>query len=396
MLQDKIVRAQKLLQEENLDGWLIYDFQKRNPLAMEFLEIPSSLFLTRRLFYWIPKKGTPVKIVHATDGQGLENLPGKAVTYFKWQTLEEELGKVLSGVSSVAMEYSPRSSIPAVSFVDGGILDLVREKGATVISSARLIQEFVCLLTEEQRKSHLEAALVLEETVNVAWDFLSQSLRKGTLVTEYDVHKKMADTMLQKGCVFEGGPICAVNAHICDPHYVPKRESSSEIRKGDFVLIDLWCKKNGPKDIYADISRVAVADKMPTEEQKQVFFLVRNAQKKATELVKERFLQKKPLKGWEVDQAARQVIEDAGYGAYFVHRTGHNIYIQDHGPGTHMDSIETWDDRPVLAETCFSIEPGIYLPEKFGVRLEYDVFITKDGVLEITGGEQNEITNLLA
>jgi Xaa-Pro aminopeptidase len=186
-----------------------------------------------------------------------------------------------------------------------------------------------------------------------------------------------------------------VNENSSNPHYVPSKEVHKEIHEGDFILIDLWCKKSAPGSIYGDICRVGIAAKEPTALQQEIFLIVKKAQEKATDLVRERVLEKKTIKGWEVDQAARKVIEDAGYGEFFIHRTGHNIYTQDHGPGTHMDSLETFDERLILPETCFSIEPGIYLPGRFGVRLEYDVFVTKERTVEISGGIQTELKRLL-
>ncbi len=395
MMMEKIKRVQALLKEEKISGWLLYDFQKKNPLAIEFLEIPPSQFLSRRFFYWIPANGEPIKIVHATEAHVLDHLPGTRVTYFKWQTLEEELKKTLKGVTSLAMEYSPRNAIPAISLVDAGTLDLVRESVPEVVSSSRLIQEFTSVLTPAQRKSQLEAAHVLDLVVESAWDFIAKSLKDKQKITEYDVQQFIIARIHSEGCLCESGPICAVNENSSNPHYVPSKEVHKEIRQGDFVLIDLWCKKNTLGAIYGDICRVGVASKEPTVLQQEIFLIVKKAQQEALLLVKERFFQNKPIKGCEVDQAARKVIEDAGYGEFFIHRTGHNIYTQDHGPGTHMDSLETFDERLILPETCFSIEPGIYLPGKFGVRLEYDVFVTKDGQVEISGGIQTELKRLL-
>lgn len=394
MKEEKIKRVQSLLEKENIDGWLIYDFQKRNALACEFLEIPSSLFLTRRLFYWIPAKGKPVKIVHATEVHTLDEFPGETKAYFKRETLFDELSLILKNKTCVAMEYSPNNSIPYVSFVDGGTLEWVRSMGPEVVSSASFIQEFTSVLTDKQRTSHLEAADILDKTVESAWDFISERLKEKKKVSELDVKEFIALKLERSGCVFEGGPICAVNENCSDPHYVPTLEKHKEIQEKDFILIDLWAKKKEEGSIYADICRVGVADRSPTDEQKKIFDLVKKAQETATNLVRQRFSHKDSLKGWEVDASARNVIEESGYGKYFVHRTGHNIHTRDHGPGTHMDSLETFDDRRVLAKTCFSIEPGIYLPH-FGVRLEYDVFVTEEGEVEISGGIQHEIKCLL-
>lgn len=392
---EKITRVQSILQKQGIDGWLLYDFQKRNPTAMQFLEIPSSVFLSRRLLYWIPAKGDPVKIVHATEEHVVDHIPGKKVTYFTWEALQQEVQNLLQGVHCCAMEYSPYNAIPAISFVDGGTLDWIRSIVPKIVSSGNFIQEFTCALTPLQRQSHLYAAQVLEEAVVEAWGFVSKAFKENQKITEYDLQQKIASYIESRGCMFEAGPICAVNANSSNPHYVPTKEEHQEIRKGDFVLIDLWCKKKQQGSIYADICKVAVADSNPTKEQQEIFDLVRLAQKKATDFIIQKSQTGQKILGWEVDKIARDVIEKAGYGKYFVHRTGHNIYEQDHGPGTHLDSIETLDDREIIPETCFSIEPGIYLPGKFGVRLEYDVFLTKEKTVEISGGIQDEIVCLL-
>lgn len=392
---EKIARVQTILQKQGIDGWLLYDFQKRNLAAMQFLEIPSSVFLSRRLLYWIPANGEPVKIVHATEEHVVDHLPGRKITYFTWDVLQREVQSCLQGSQCCAMEYSPYNAIPAISFVDGGTLDWIRSIVPKIVSSGNFIQEFTCALTPWQRQSHLYAAKVLEDAVVEAWAFLSQALKEQHRVTEYDLQQKIAAYIELHECVCESGPICAVNANSSNPHYVPTQDIHKEIRKGDFVLIDLWCKQNKPGSIYADICKVAVAAEKPTNEQREIFELVREAQKQATDFVIEKSRSGEKILGWEVDKIARDVIEKAGYGKYFVHRTGHNIYEQDHGPGTHLDSIETLDDREIILETCFSIEPGIYLPEKFGVRLEYDVFLTKDRIVEISGGIQEELVCLL-
>lgn len=394
-MENKIAKVQELLKKEKIDGWLLYDFQRRNPLAMEFLQIPSSLHLTRRFFYWIPSSGEPVKIAHEIEWHVLEALPGKALSYFRWQTLEEHLQMILKGKKCVAMEYSPRNAIPSISFVDAGTMDVIREIVTEVVSSSALIQSFTSVLTPEQKKTHLDAAEILDQIAAVAWQFISTKIKAEEKVTEYDVQELIVSEMEKAECVFEGRPICAINANISNPHYSPTKEKNSLIQRGDFVLIDLWCKKKAEGSIYADISRVAVVDSKAKEKQQEVFSLVRKAQKAATELVIDRCSKGIEIKGYEVDRAARQVIEEGGYGDYFIHRTGHNIYMQDHGPGAHLDSLETLDERVLLAGTCFSIEPGIYLPGVFGVRLEYDVYIDLDWSVTVTGGIQDEIELLL-
>lgn len=382
----KLSETQDLLKQLQLDGWLLYDFRRSNELACQFLEIPADRLLTRRFFYWIPAAGEPLKLVHAIEDQALQHLSGATSRYRTWQELERALAELLKG-KRIAMEVS---ALPAISRVDGGTLDLVRRLGATVTSSAPLIQS---VWDEKKLRSHLAAAEALDAIAEETWDWIARSLNVGRTLTEYEVQQFMLERFVFHECVTDDPPICAVNGHAADPHYGPAKEGSSAIGKGDFILIDLWCRKKGDDTVYADITRVAVAGE-PTARQKEVFTIVRAAQEAATELVRDRFAKKRPLMGWEVDQAARDVITKAGYGDFFIHRTGHNIDRRDHGPGTHMDNYETHDDRLVRASSCFSIEPGIYLPGEFGVRLEYDLFVHPDGKVQVTGGVQNQIVAL--
>jgi Xaa-Pro dipeptidase len=391
----RIQDVQKHLQKDKIDGWLLYDFVGNNPLARDFLKLDPELLVTRRFFYWIPAKGEPIKVQHMIEQHVLDDLPGSKLTYLKWQELEAQLKKVLHGSKTVAMEYSPRCAIPYLSKVDAGMVDLVRTFGVEVVSSASFLQNYTCVLDDEQLKTHLEATTFLDKTVAVAWEKISSALKSGTKINEYQVRQFIAAQMEANGFMTEGQPICAVNAHSADPHYEPPKDGSSEIKKGDFVLIDLWCKKKHPRAIYGDICRVGVADVAATPKQKEVFSIVRAAQKAATDFVIDRYKKGMALKGYEVDQVSRKIIEEKGYGQYFTHRTGHNIYTKDHGPGAHIDSLETLDLRQLIPHICFSIEPGIYLPGEFGIRLEYDVYLGDGGNVRITGGVQEKIEILL-
>lgn len=395
MSENVLAKVQPLLQQNRMDGWLIYDFQKRNPLAMQFLGIAEEAHLTRRMFYWIPAEGSPVKIVHAIEPHFLDKWPGKKILYSRWQDLEEALAKTLSGVKTVAMEYSSRCAIPYASLVDAGMVDLIRSFGVQIVSSAGFLQNFTCVLDESQRLSHFAAAEILDKAANDAWAFISSRLKKGERISEYEVQQFIKGEFIRQGCHSLGDPICAVNAHSSDPHFSPAKDRDTLIQKGDFVLIDLWCKQKASKAVYADISRVAVAASSPTTKQKEIFNIVRKAQKTATEYVMAACKEGKEVRGCDADRVCREVIEKSGYGQFFTHRTGHNIHTEDHGPGTHLDSLETNDERPLMAGTCFSIEPGIYLPGEFGVRLEYDVYISFERKVYVTGGIQEEIVTLL-
>jgi Xaa-Pro dipeptidase len=384
----KIDRAKNLLKEQNIDGWLLYDFRRSNALACRFLDIPQEQLLSRRFYYWIPKEGEPVKLVSSVENP-LAHLPGKTVVFRSWEELEERLKDLLSSSQTVAMEYSPFGAVPEVSRVDGGTIELIRQYVPKIVSSGDLLQEFTSVWDEKKWQSHLFAASVLDGIAKGAWAWITEQVRQGNSIYEYDVQQWMVQAMSEKGCTTDHPPICAVNAHSADPHYAPLATLSSKIQKGDFILIDLWCKSKEKGAVYADITRIGAF--APTPKQLQIFQIVKKAQSSALAFVKERVLNKAPLHGYEVDRVCRNVIAEAGYQDFFLHRTGHNIDELDHGPGAHLDDFETHDLRLLLPGTCFSIEPGIYLKGEFGVRLEYDVFLHPGGEVIVTGGIQEEI-----
>lgn len=305
------------------------------------------------------------------------------------------LSHLLKKVKKVAMEYSPRNAIPSVSKVDAGMIDLVREFGPQVVSSAPLLQHFMSVWTPEQLQSHIEAAKCLDQTAARAWEWIKIQFNKSARFTEYDIQQFIARELAGQNMTFEGMPIVAVNQNIADPHYTPTSQSAAQVQRGDFILIDLWCKQTHPHAVYADITRVGVAESAPTERQNEIFSIVRRAQKTATDYIQDQLSKGATVKGFEVDEKCRKVIVDAGYGENFLHRTGHNIDKELHGPGANLDGLETFDDRPLIPKTCFSIEPGIYLPGQFGVRLEYDVFIHEDRKISIFNEVQEKIVTLL-
>ena len=375
-------KAQEILKEKKLDGWLLYDFHRTNELAHRVLNIPSSHMVTRRFFYWVPAVGEPVKLVHAIEPHVLDHCVGEKRVYASWQSLETELKQLLKGKHSVAMEVS---KIPYVSKVDAGTVDLIRSFGVNVVSSGDFLLHFTSVLTERQIESQRRAAKLLEKFVHDVWAWI-----RGRETTEFQVQQWLLDRFKEHKLITDAPPIVAVNAHSADPHFETPKTGSSSIRKGDILLIDLWAKETAEDSVYGDLTKMAVLGK-PSAKHQQIFELVRNAQKAGIALVRERFSKKQPLAGWEVDEASRTVIRNAGFGDFFIHRTGHNIERALHGSGTHMDNLETHDTRPVLPMTCFSVEPGIYLPGEFGVRLESDVLVLHDGTVEVTGGEQDSL-----
>jgi Xaa-Pro aminopeptidase len=391
---EQLNQVQAAIRKAGIDGWLMYDFRRNNDLACRFLQIPDNQILTRRFFYWVPVIGDPIKIVSQIEAHVLEELPGHTLVYRTWEEMIAHVETVLSEAALIAMEYSPMNALPYVSKVDAGTMEMIRSYGVEPVSSADLLQQFMSVWDEDQLKSHLQAADILDTIAGNTWRFITECLEGGKPVSEYDVQQFIYAEMIRSDCVSADLPICAVAANSANPHYSPTRESSKSIHKGDFILIDLWCKRNIPRAVYADITRVAIASSEPNPKQQEIFSIVREAQQAATDFVGRRMKNEQPVYGWEVDQVCRDVITKAGYGHYFIHRTGHNIDQKDHGDGAHLDNLETHDTRQIMKGTCFSIEPGIYLTGEFGLRLEYDVYVYPDGAVQVTGGIQDSIEAL--
>lgn len=394
-IQEKITLAQEILRDGNYDGCLLYDFHGTNEIALRFLELPEDVMLTRRCFYWIPANGNPKKIVHKIESTNLDHLPGEKLPYLAWKELHEALS-FLKSCPKILMEYSPHNAIPYLSKVDGGMLELIRSYGCEVFSSEAFMQVFQCMGNEKSLKLHCEAADVLLGALDIAWTAIAKAVTAEKSINEYDIQQLILAHFEDQACVTEGAPIVAVNAHAADPHYVPSKVCSAEIKRGDFVLIDLWCKKDLPNAYFADLTHVGVVAEEADLKHVEIFNHVRDARDAAVQFVKDRLEKNEVVMGCEVDDACRQVIKDAGYAECFIHRTGHSIDTELHGCGTHIDNLETEDRRSLCRGMCFSIEPGIYLEGDFGVRLECDVHITHAGQLIVTGDPQSNLKCILA
>jgi Xaa-Pro aminopeptidase len=324
----------------------------------------------------------------------LDALPGERTIYHTWQEREDALKEMLAGFERVAMEYSPRGMVPYVSVVDGGTLELIRSFGVEVVSSADLVQETVSRWNDAELQSHREASEKLMLILEEAYAEVARCIRARVPLTDYQLQQFMFARYAEEGLVSEGPPIVATNANASDPHYAPYAERQTAIEEGDVLLIDFWAKLDRPRAMYADHTWMAFVGERVPEEPARIFAIVAEARDAAIDLVRAAARDGTSLQGWQVDDAARQVIKEAGYGRFFVHRTGHNIGEETHGEGANMDDFETHDVRAVLPRTCFSVEPGIYLPA-FGVRSEVDVFFAPPEVV-ITGGPQREMVPLLA
>jgi Xaa-Pro dipeptidase len=389
----EIQGIQSDLRAAKVDGWLFYDFRGRDPIAQNILNLPAAM-RTRRWFYFVPAKGTPKKLVHKIETESLAALPGETLYYAGQDELRKNVKKILGRARKVAMQYSPMNAIPYVAMVDAGTIELVRSCGAKVVSSADLVQKYEACWSAEQLESHLSAGVAIDRIVREAFQFAAKSVREKKALTEFDLKNWILKEFDAAGIWAEEGPDIAVNAHASDPHYGPTAASASPIREGDLLLMDVWGKTKASGSVYYDITWMGYLGAKVPEKYAKVFSVVREARDKAVDLIRKSISAGKPLQGWQVDKAARSVIEKAGYGKYFFHRTGHSIGEKVHGNGANMDGLETHDVRHLIPRTCNSIEPGIYLPE-FGVRTEVNMYID-EGEARVTGAIQKEILPLLA
>jgi Xaa-Pro aminopeptidase len=393
---------QSALRAHNIDGWLFYDHHHRDPIAYRILGLDEDSFVSRRWYYFVPAEGEPRKLVHRIEAGKLDTLPGSKEEYAAWQELEQRLEALLDGATNIAMQYSPRNAIMYVSMVDAGTVELVRSLGKNVVSSADLVSVFEAVLTEQQIDTHFEAQRRLDAVLAAGWRYIGDSVRggDGAEITEFDVVEFLNAEIEKAGLWTDHGPNCSVGPNSADSHYQATRENSLPIRNGDFVLIDIWAKMaNDPTAVWYDITWTGVIGREPTAREQLIFNTVRDARDAAIAAVQRAYAEGRPITGWEADDAARNVIRDAGFGEWFTHRTGHNISVAIHGNGAHLDNLETHDERLLLPNTCFSVEPGIYFPGEFGVRNEVNM-ITRPGSSEhggsavVTGPMQGELLRI--
>lgn len=392
MDREQLALLQRAVREQGLDAWLFFDHHQRDPLAYRVLGFSPKQHVTRRWYYLIPAEGEPVGLVHRIEAKMLDELPGGKVAYSGWREHKDGLGELLRGTKRVAMQYSPSCAIPYVSMVDAGTVEFVRGFGVEVVSSADLIQIFDATLNPAQIESHLAAGRKMDVIRLAAFDRVGEHLERGVSLSEWELYCWMREAFARDGLVTDHGPIIAVNEHAADPHYEPAPETSKPMRDGDLLLIDMWAKGTAAGSVYYDITWTGYCGAAPPPEMDNVFSIVRDARDAGFALVKSRREAGAALRGFEVDQATRSLIEGAGYGEFFVHRTGHSIGEEVHGTGANMDDLETHDDRSVRPDTIFSIEPGIYLPA-FGIRSEFNVLVTADSAM-VTGAIQTHLLRL--
>jgi Xaa-Pro dipeptidase len=389
----KITEIQAALREARVDGWLFYDHHYRDPIGYRILGLGDDLHVTRRWFYWVPAVGEPKKLVHRIEAGRLDSLPGTKTEYSSWQELEAGLEAMLAGQTKIAMQYSPRNAIMYVSLVDAGTVELLRGIGKEIVSSADLVSQFEAVLSEAQIATHYEAGEKIDRILAAGWKEMGQRARSAQGTHEFAMVEFLQHAMRHEGLVWEHGTNVSAGANSADSHYDPSPERSHPIRRGDFVLIDIWARLDQPGSCFYDITWTGVVDREPTPREQQVFETVRDARDAACALVAVEFAAGNPVAGWQADEAARSVIRAAGFAEYFTHRTGHNIGNTLHGNGAHLDNLETHDERLLLPNTCFSVEPGLYFPGEFGVRSEVNM-MARAGKAEVTGRVQAQLVRI--
>ena len=387
---------QTALREAGLDGWLFYDHHHRDPIGSRILGRDEKAHITRRWYYFVPATGEPRKLVHRIEQGRLDSLPGSKGQYSSWQELATGLEAMLGDAQEIAMQYSPNNAIMYVSMVDAGTVEFLRGLGKQIVSSADLVSQFEAVLNEEQIASHIYAQRKIDKILADCWKEMGQRLRPASggagEVTEFEMVQWLSEGMRRAGLVWENGPNVSVNANSSDSHYEPTAEHCAPIKEGDFVLIDIWGRMDKGNSVFYDITWTGVVGREPSEREQHVFETVRNARDAAIAAVEAAFAEGRAICGYEADDAARAVIREAGFGEFFTHRTGHNIAHEIHGPGAHLDNLETHDERRILPATCFSVEPGIYLPQ-FGVRSEVDM-LTSAKKAWVTGNIQRELVRI--
>jgi Xaa-Pro dipeptidase len=379
---------QSALRERNIDAWLFYDHHRRDPIAYRVLGLPDNLMVTRRWYYLVPAEGEPTKLVHKIEAGHLDSLPGTKKRYSAWQELFQGLKTILANHRDIAMQYSPNNIVFTVSLVDAGTIDMIRGMGKNVVSAADLIALFEATLSDEQIKTHFAARDLIDPITKAAFQEIGRRVRNGG-TTEHEMQQWIMEAFARDGLITDDPPIVAANANSGNPHYEPSADHPVRLREGDFVLLDIWAKQNKPGAAYYDITWTGVIGKAPSDRQREVFEVVRNGRNAGVEKVKNAIAAGQPICGWEVDRVTRDQIKQAGFGEYFIHRTGHSIGTEVHSNGANMDDLEIHDERRILPNTLFSIEPGVYLPE-FGVRSEVNVLVRPKGA-EVTGKIQDEI-----
>ncbi|MFH1435570.1 MAG: M24 family metallopeptidase [Pseudomonadota bacterium] len=390
----QLEKIQQVLKERNLDGWLLCDFHNKDLIAYRITGLDSNKFTSRRWFYFIPADGKPWKLVSRVENTKLDPLPGDKHLYLSWRELHASLADLLKGRKQVAMNYSALNNIPYVSMVDAGLMELIRKTGIEVISSADLVTIFEASISAEGYRLQKTAADHLDEIVHEAFKKIGESAGRkggGGKETEYSIQQFILGEFMRRNMHWDDAPIVGVNEHPADPHFEPTEATAKTFKEGDCVLIDLWARMKDDEAVFADITWCAFIGESPPEKYEKAFNTIVRARDAAVEFIRKKFSKGEKVYGFEVDDACRNVVIEAGFGDYFIHRTGHNIGREVHGNGVNIDNLETKDERELIANVCFSVEPGIYVEGEFGARTEIDVFIKEGREVEVTTKAQEKL-----
>lgn len=388
----KISDIQDFIKTKGLDGWLLYDFHGLNKIAIEITDISG--VQTRRWFFFIPANGEPIALIHRIEMDTFKEFPCNKISYVGWKEMQQKLKDILKGCKKIAMEYSPANAVPYVSLVDAGTIEIIKAFDIEIASSADLVARFQATWDEKAYENHIYAAKSLIQIKDDAFDYVREKILKKEKLTEYQLQQFILDKYKERELISLDPPLASTKQNTGNPHYTPDEKSSIVIEADDLILIDIFAKKDEPDGIYADITWMAFVGTEVTKKYAEIFAIVCQARDQAVEFISKNCQAGKEVYGWQVDDVARSVISDHGYGDYFIHRTGHSLGLEVHYNGPNIDNLETRDERALIPRVGFTIEPGIYL-EEFGVRSEINVFMNPQGPEITTQPIQKEIVPLL-
>jgi len=385
----------KALVEENIDGWLFYDYQGSDPIGRRILNLRRDDIQSRRWFYMIPANGVPVKLVHSIEKDALDHLPGKKLVYLSWQELHAQLSILLDSVNKIAMQYSPKNRIPSLAKVDAGMVELIKSYKKRIHTSANLVQYFEARLDSKQLNSHIFVANFLRQLIDEVFGFIRQRVNDQQLVNENDVQNFIKKRLEEKELISSRVPLVATGLNTSNPHYTPIDRGSIAIKRGQLVQIEIWAKEQHDYAVYANTCWIGYVEESVPDNLSRIFNIVRSARDKALYTIDQAMKKKKIVHGWQVDNQVRKLIEDAGYGDYFIHRSGHSLGTELYGYGANLDNLESKDERKIIPQTCFSVEPGIYLKE-YGMRSHLNVYVNENGATVYGQPLQDKIIPVLS
>jgi Xaa-Pro aminopeptidase len=384
----------KALMAEGFDGWLFYDFQGSDPIGRRILHLRDDEIKSRRWFYLIPANGVPQKLVHSIEKDVLDHLPGKKLVYLSWQELNQQLGKMLEGVQKIAMQYSPKNRIPTLAKVDAGTIELVKSYKKRLYSSADLVQYFEARVDSKELNSHIYVANYLRQLIDHTFAYIKRLMDDKQHLTESDVQRFIYEKLEEKELIFGRLPIVATGINSANPHYAPIDRGSTPLKRDQVIQIEIWAKEKHDYAIYANCCWVGYLGDTVSDNVARIFNVIRQSRDKAVSYIASAMQKNRVIHGWQVDNLVRKTITEAGYGSYFIHRTGHSLGRELYGYGANLDNLESKDERKIIPQTCFSIEPGIYLKE-YGMRTQANLYVHENGATIYGEPVQKDVVAIL-